>query len=150
LRVEIEFKFENRAIIDVFKIFQFLEPRTLSAAYKFYCDKELKNAHSADADVEATHQVLESQLDRYTDKLKNDVNFLHDFTKEADFVDTGKRLVREDGVVKFNFGKHKGKPVEVVFKTEPQYYDWIMKNNFLQDTKRKLTALKLQSKFGNK
>lgn len=148
LRVNIHFKTDTRRFIDVFRIFQKKERRDLTSAYKFYCDKNLENAHTAAADVQATYEVLLGQLDKYGD-LENDVQFLNDFSKDdTAFVDSGRRLVRNDkGVVCFNFGKHKGKPVEEVFRREPQYYDWMMKSDFLLDTKQKLTAIRLKSKF---
>ncbi len=146
LRVNKEFKMEGRLVVDVYRIFMLNEGRDLKSAYKFYCKKSLENAHSAEADVMATYEVLEAQLDRY-EQLDNTMDFLHEYTSQGEFLDAGRRFVVEDGVPKVNFGKHKGKPVAQVLKEEPQYYDWIMKNNFLLDTKQKLTALKLSSKF---
>ncbi len=147
LRINKEFKMEGRLVVDVYRIFMLNEGRDLKSAYKFYCKKELENAHSAEADVKATYEVLQSQLDRYPD-IQNDMEFLHEYTSTGKFLDSGRRFLVEDGIAKVNFGKHKGKPVAQVLKEEPQYYDWIMKNNFLLDTKQKLTALKLSTKFG--
>lgn len=146
LRVNIDFKGDGRKFIDVLRIFQKMERRDLISAYKFYCGKDLTNAHSAEADVIATYEVLLAQLQKYED-IENDVDFLHDFSKDGNFVDSGRRLVLEEDVVKFNFGKHKGKSVEEVLKREPQYYDWIMRSDFLLDTKQKLTAIKLKMRF---
>lgn len=146
LRVNIDFKADSRKLIDVLRIFQKMERRDLTSAYKFYCNKDLTNAHSAEADVIATYEVLLAQLEKY-DEIENDVDFLHDFSKDGNFVDSGRRLILDEGVVKFNFGKHKDKSVEEVLRKEPQYYDWIMRSDFLLDTKQKLTAIKLKMRF---
>jgi DNA polymerase-3 subunit epsilon len=122
LRAEIPIDFKDRKLIDVQQIFYKKEARTLSAAYAFYCNKELTNAHSAEADVLATIQVLEAQLDRYND-LNNDIKSLHEFTGGDDFVDYARRIVLKDGEPVFNFGKYKGQKVIEVFRKEPQYYD---------------------------
>ncbi len=148
LRVEMDLRADRRRFIDVFKIFQKMERRDLQSAYRFYCNKELINAHSAEADVTATYEVLLGQIQRYGDALQNDVEFLHDFSAEPEFVDAGRRLIRDEkGVVRFNFGKYKGHSVEEVLRKEPQYYDWIMKNDFLLDTKQKLKEIWLGSRF---
>lgn len=126
--------------IDVQRIFHLMEKRTLEAAYMFYCDKELNEAHSAEADARATYEVLEAQLDRYKN-LKNDVDALAKFTAEDDFVDFARRMIRKKGVEIFNFGKYKGKPVRDVLKEEPQYYDWMMKADFPLHTKQKLSEI---------
>lgn len=141
-RVGINFDTESRKMVDVFKVFQRMEGRDLASAYKFYCEKELVNAHSAEADVRATFDVLKSQLVHYKGELEGNVEALHEFTYESQFLDTGRRIIIEEGVPKYNFGKHKGKAVEAVFKQEPQYYDWIMRSEFLNDTKQKLTKLR--------
>ena len=140
LRAGIPFDTEGRRFIDVQKIFHLMEKRTLGAAYKFYCEKDLTDAHSAEADAEATFEILQAQIGRYGE-LKNDVESLSIFTKEEDYVDFGRRMIMEKGVELFNFGKHKGKPVRVVLKEEPQYYDWIMKSDFSLHTKLKLTEI---------
>ena len=140
-RAGIEFGVDDRNSVDVFKIFQKMERRDLSAAYKFYCDKELVNAHSAEADIKATYEVLMAQLERY-DELKNDVEFLSEFSSDGEFVDLARRMVYVNGKETFNFGKHKGRSVADVLKREPQYYDWIMNNEFPRDTKQKLKAIK--------
>lgn len=146
LRAGINFSIENRRMIDVQKIFHKMERRNLEAAYKFYCEKELTNAHQAEADVKATFEVLMAQVERYTE-LKNDITFLHEFTKEDDdFVDFGRRMIYKNGVEVFNFGKHKGKPVKEVFKAEPSYYNWIMDSEFPLHTKQKLKEIKEKMK----
>jgi DNA polymerase-3 subunit epsilon len=140
-RAGIQVDFTTRKLIDVQQIFFKMESRTLSAAYRFYCDKELENAHSAEADVMATIDVLEAQLDRY-ENLENDVQALHQYLGPDQIVDYARRMVRkEDGTIVFNFGKYKGQGVEDVFKREPQYYDWIMNADFPQHTKQKCTEI---------
>ncbi len=156
LRVGIDFKTDNRKIVDVQKIFHLMEKRTLSAAYKFYCGKDLKNAHSSMADTLATLEVLESQINRYNGqdvkdlagntftKIENDVNSLHNLST-TNMIDYAKRMVYDKkGTPIFNFGKHKGKPVSIILKEEPSYYDWIINSEFPQDTKRKLTKIRLE------
>lgn len=147
LRAEVPFDTDNRKFVDAQRIFHMMEQRTLTAAYKFYCQKNLENAHSAMADTEATYEVLMAQLDRY-DALQNTVDFLNDFTGRGNAVDlAGRMIYNEQKVAVFNFGKHKGKSVLDVLKNEPAYYQWIMDNDFPLETKRKLTQLKL-SQFG--
>lgn len=144
LRADIDFDLKKRKFIDVQTIFHKMEKRTLSAAYKFYCDKELSDAHSAGADSFATFEVLKSQLDRYPD-LKNDVDFLAEFsaqTRNADFA--GRIILDEKGVEYFNFGKHKGKTVTEVLEKEPSYYAWMMNGDFPLYTKRVLTNIYLK------
>lgn len=149
LRTDIDFNFRKRRYIDVQVIFHKKEQRTLSAAYLFYCRKELKNAHSAEADTAATYEILKSQLDMYPD-LENDVERLADFSSFGNNVDfAGRIILDENGVEVFNFGKHKGKPVEKVFSEEPSYYAWIMNGDFPLYTKKVLTEIKLRA-FGNK
>ena len=124
-----------------------MEQRTLVAAYKFYCGKDLVDAHSAEADIKATYEVLESQIERY-EELENDVDFLADFSKRNDTADLMGRIVfNEEGVEVFNFGKHKGKPVKEVLEKEPSYYDWMMKGDFPLYTKKILTGIKLRGAF---
>ena len=147
LRVNIDFNFRKRRYIDVQVIFHKKEQRTLSAAYLFYCKKELEGAHGSKADTSATYEVLKSQLDRYSD-LENDVEKLAEFSKfgnNADFA--GRIIYDEKGVEIFNFGKHKGKAVELVFAEEPSYYSWMMNGDFPLYTKKVLTEIKLRS-FG--
>lgn len=147
LRVNIDFNFRKRRYIDVQVIFHKKEQRTLSAAYQFYCKKELSNAHSSKADTQATYEVLKAQLDIYTD-LENDVEKLADFSSFNNNVDfAGRIILDEQGTEIFNFGKHKGKPVDVVFREEPSYYTWMMNGDFPLYTKKILTEIKLRS-FG--
>jgi DNA polymerase-3 subunit epsilon len=147
LRVNIDFNFRKRRYIDVQVIFHKKEQRTLSAAYQFYCKKDLEDAHSSKADTAATFEVLKCQLDRYKD-LENDVEKLADFSSFNNNVDfAGRIILNENGVEVFNFGKHKGKPVEVVFSEEPAYYSWMMNGEFPLYTKKVLTEIKLRS-FG--
>jgi DNA polymerase-3 subunit epsilon len=145
IRAGIEFDVRNRKLIDVQHIFHKMEQRTLAAALKFYCNKDLINAHNAEADVTATFDILEAQLERYAHKLSNDVNFLHTFCNNSNNVDLAGRIVLNDKQQEvFNFGKHKGRLVTDVFKTDPGYYDWMMKGDFSRETKQVLTAIKLR------
>ena len=144
LRAGVDFDFRKRKMIDVQNIFHKMEQRTLVAAYKFYCHKDLENAHSAEADTVATLEVLEAQLDRYKDDLKNDVGFLAEFSMRSRFADYAGRIVYDDkDVPVFNFGKHKGKAVTDVLKAEPSYYSWMMEGDFTLDTKKVLTDIYL-------
>jgi DNA polymerase-3 subunit epsilon len=145
LRADMVFDTKNRRLVDVFRIFTKKEKRDLSAAYQFYCSKDLQNAHNAEADVTATFEVLMAQLELYDD-LEGDVSFLEEYSKDGDFLDLGRRMIIKNGEVLFNFGKHKGKRVIDVLQREPQYYNWIMKNDFLLDTKQKLKEIKLTLK----
>jgi len=143
-RAEIEIDIDNRKFIDVQRIFHTMEPRNLSAAYKFYCDKTLENAHSAEADTVATWNILKAQLERYPD-LPADVKGLHEFSGQGNNVDLAGRFVYDKNKVPvFNFGKHRGKPVEWVLKQEPSYYNWMINGDFPQQTKRVLTRLRLE------
>jgi DNA polymerase III subunit epsilon len=147
LRVNIDFNFRKRRYIDVQIIFHKKEQRTLSAAYLFYCKKELEGAHGSKADTAATFEVLKSQLDRYAD-LENDVEKLAEFSSFNNNVDfAGRIILDENGIEVFNFGKHKGKSVESVFSSEPAYYSWMMNGEFPLYTKKILTEIKLRS-FG--
>lgn len=147
LRVGVDFELESRKLVDVQNIFHKMEQRTLVAAYKFYCGKDLVDAHSAEADIKATYEVLESQIERY-EELENDIDFLADFSKRNDTADLMGRIVfNEEGVEVFNFGKHKGKPVTEVLEKEPSYYDWMMKGDFPLYTKKILTGIKLRGAF---
>ena len=144
LRCDIDFDMKNRNAIDVQNIFHKMEQRTLVAAYKFYCDKDLTNAHSAAADTMATYEVLKSQLDRY-DELENNMKSLAEFStrkKSADFA--GFIGYNDKGAEIFTFGKHKGKLVEAVLENEPGYYGWIQNADFPLYTKKVLTAIKLR------
>ncbi|SKA20521.1 DNA polymerase-3 subunit epsilon [Sediminibacterium ginsengisoli] len=140
LRIGIDFSTDGRRLVDVQKVFHMMEQRTLSAAYKFYCQKNLDGAHSAEADATATWEVLEAQVERYP-QIGNTVESIVKFTGEDDIVDFARRFVKDKGVEVFNFGKHKGKPVVQVLKEEPQYYDWMMKGDFAMNTKQKLTEI---------
>lgn len=147
LRAGVEFDFRKRHLIDVQNIFHKMEQRTLSAAYKFYCQKDLENAHSAEADTLATYEILKAQLDRYPETLKNDVTMLADFSTRSRFVDYAGRIILNDkDQPVINFGKHKGKLVENVLRLEPSYYAWIMNGDFTLDTKKVLTDIKLKMK----
>jgi len=145
LRAGVAFKPETRRHIDVQRIFHQMEKRTLEAAYQFYCNKNLDDAHSAEADTQATFEVLLGQLERYGE-LQNDIDFLHDFSSDGEFVDVARRMVYVEGKEVFNFGKYKGQLVEKVFQREPQYYDWMMSSNFPLHTKKKLTEIKIRLK----
>ncbi|NBG65797.1 3'-5' exonuclease [Acidiluteibacter ferrifornacis] len=147
LRAEVDFDLSSRKLVDVQNIFHRMEQRTLVAAYKFYCNKDLIGAHGAEADNLATYEVLEAQIEKYPE-LENDVNFLSEFSKRGNNADLMGRIVfDENNVEVFNFGKHKGKPVEEVLKNESSYYDWMMKGDFPLYTKKVLTAIKMRS-FG--
>jgi DNA polymerase-3 subunit epsilon len=140
LRVQVDFDMKNRKLLDVQNIFHKMEPRTLGAAYKFYCNKALDGAHSAEVDASATHEILEAQLERYP-ALGNNVDTILKTIGEDVIVDFARRFIMENGTEVFNFGKFKGRPVADVLKSEPQYYDWMMKGDFPQHTKQKLTEI---------
>lgn len=149
LRAEVDFDMKNTLAVDVQTIFHKMEQRTLSAAYKFYCDESLDNAHSAEADTKATFEVLKSQLDKY-EELENDTKFLAEFSsrkKIADFA--GFITFNKEGLECFSFGKHKGKLVTDVLEKEPGYFGWLLNADFPLYTKKVLTAIKLRS-FNNK
>lgn len=147
LRVNIDFNFRKHKYVDVQVIFHKKEQRTLAAAYQFYCMKELENAHSSKADTQATYEVLKAQLERYND-LENNVDKLADFSSFNNIADLAGRIIfDENGVEIFNFGKHKGKPVETIFRDEPSYYSWMMNGDFPLYTKKIITEIKLRS-FG--
>jgi DNA polymerase-3 subunit epsilon len=140
LRAGLEFDIQGKRLLDVQKIYHQMEPRTLSAAYKFYCDKDLENAHSAETDINATLDVFLAQINKYP-QLGNSIDTVMKVIGEDQIVDFARRMVIENGKEIFNFGKHKGKPVVDVLKTEPSYYDWIMKSEFALHTKLKLTEI---------
>jgi DNA polymerase-3 subunit epsilon len=147
LRVNVDFNPARHRYVDVQVIFHKKEQRTLSAAYRFYCNLELENAHSSKADTAATYEILKAQLDRYPD-LENDIDKLSAFSAFNNNADLAGRIVfNEQGQEVFNFGKHKGKPVEQVFKEEPSYYSWMMNGDFPLNTKQVITAIKVRS-FG--
>lgn len=145
LRAEVDFDMTRRKFIDVQNIYHKLEKRTLAAAYKFYCGKELENAHSALADTQATYEVLKAQLDKYPDDLQNDMQFLAEFSRMSNNVDFAGRIVyNEQGVEVFNFGKYKGMPVTEVLQKDSGYYGWVMQGDFTRNTKQVLTQLRLR------
>lgn len=147
LRAGVNFDFRKRKLVDVQNIFHKMEQRTLSAAYKFYCHKDLENAHSAEADTIATYEILMAQLDKYQDSLQNDITYLSDFSSKTKFADYAGRIAfNEKDVPVFNFGKHKGRPVTEVLAKEPSYYSWMMNGDFTLDTKKVLTEIKLSMK----
>lgn len=147
LRINMDFSFRKRRYVDAQVIFYKKEQRTLSAAYQFYCNSELENAHSSAADVKATLEVLKAQLDRYDD-LENDIEKLAEYSSFNNIADFAGRIIfDENGTEIFNFGKHKGKAVEAVLKEEPSYYSWMMNGDFPLYTKKILTEIKLRS-FG--
>ncbi len=161
LRADINFDVSKRKLIDAQKIFFMMEKRNLSSAYKFYCNKNLVGAHSAEADTLATYEVLESQINKYNGQevtdlmgkpigtIENDMAKLHELTNSK-MVDLAGRMVFNDkGEEVFNFGKNKGKLVSDILKRESGFYDWMMKGDFPLDTKRKLTEIKLRG-FNNK
>lgn len=154
LRAGVDFSLDNRFFVDVQNIFHQMEQRTLKAAYRFYCDKNLDNAHTAEADVRATYEVLKSQLSRYegaeyedkagkvSQPVVNDIEALHKFTNLSLPVDFAGRIVyNENGIEVFNFGKHKGIPVEDVFMKEPSYFAWMMNGDFPLYTKKVLEKI---------
>ena len=144
LRAGVDVDLNRRKFIDVQTIFHKMEQRNLTAAYKFYCNKDLTNAHSAEADTMATYEVLKAQLDRYPE-LENDVNFLSkysSFTNNVDFA--GRMVYNEKGQEVINFGKYKGRLVEEVLKSDPSYYAWIMNGDFPLNTKKMLTEIRLR------
>ena len=157
LRAGIEFDYSRKRIIDAQRIYHVMEKRSLSAAYQFYCNKSLENSHTAEADTQATMEVLLAQVARYENQvasdglgkpigvIKNDMDELNKLTA-SNLIDLAGRMVRnEKGDALFNFGKHRNKGVLAVLKDEPAYYDWIMNGDFALDTKRKLTEIKLSA-----
>lgn len=156
LRAGVSFDISKRKLIDVQRIFHMMEKRNLAAAYKFYCNKTLENAHSAEADTQATLEVFEAQVRKYENMevydglgnkigvIKNDMEIIHNITAR-NMIDLAGRMILKDKDIIFNFGKHKGKKVTDVLDKEPSYYDWIMNGEFPLDTKRKLTEIKLQA-----
>lgn len=146
LRADVEFDVSTRKLIDVQNIFHRMEQRTLAAAYQFYCGKPLENAHNAAADIEATYQILEAQLERYPE-LKTDTEFLADFSSRTNNVDLAGRIIYNNkNIPVFNFGKHNGKPVTEVFAKEPSYYSWMMSGDFPLYTKKVITKIRLSMK----
>jgi DNA polymerase-3 subunit epsilon len=143
LRADVNIDFRKRKIVDVQNIFHKMEQRTLIAAYKFYCGKNLENAHNAEADTIATYEVLQSQLDRYPE-LENDMKFLAEFSVRNQNLDYAGRIVADkDNEPTFNFGKYKGRKVKEILTIEPSYYSWMINGEFTLDTKRALTEIRL-------
>jgi DNA polymerase-3 subunit epsilon len=140
LRSGLEFDIRGRKLLDVQRIFHMMEQRTLGAAYKFYCNKVLDGAHSAEVDATATWEILEAQLERYP-QLGNNLESILKVTGDEEIVDFARRFIMDNGKEVFNFGKHKGRPVVDVLRSEPQYYDWMMKGDFPLHTKQKLTEI---------
>ena len=161
LRVKVDFEIDNRRLLDAQKIFHLMEKRNLSAALKFYTGKTLENAHSAMADTRATLDVFLAQIERYDGEdvhdllgkkvgtITNDMDMIHSITNKKMLDLAGRMVYDENGVERFNFGKHRGKPVLDILQNEPSFYDWMMKGDFPLDTKRKLTQLRLKG-FGQK
>lgn len=155
LRADVDFDYSRKKLIDAQKIFHLMEKRNLAAAFKFYCEKDMTDAHSAEADTQATMEVLFAQIERYenqevTDGLGNKVGVVQNNMEElhkltaSNLVDLAGRIIKnEKDEVIFNFGKHKGKAVLQVLKDEPSFYEWMMKGDFPLDTKRRLTEIKL-------
>lgn len=146
MRVGVDVDFRNRQFVDVQTIFHKMEQRTLVAAYKFYCDKDLNEAHSAEADTRATYEVLKAQLDRYPD-LQNDIAALAEFSERGHTADFAGRIGYNDkGEEIFNFGKHKGRKVEDVFREDPSYYSWMINGDFPLYTKKVITEIYIRQK----
>lgn len=149
LRAEVDFDMKNRVAVDVQTIYHKMEQRTLSAAYRFYCNEELEGAHGAEADTRATFEVLKAQIAKY-DEIENDTKFLAEFSSRKQFADfAGFIAYNKKGEECFSFGKHKGKLVTEILETEPGYFGWLLNADFPLYTKKVLTAIKLRS-FNNK
>lgn len=146
LRAGVVFEMKGRRMVDVQNIFHKMEQRTLSAAYRFYCNKTLEGAHGAEVDAAATYEILLAQLERYPE-LGTTLDSINKTIGEEVIVDFARRFIMENGVEIFNFGKYKGKSVAEVLKAEPQYYDWMMKGDFPQNTKQKLTEIFTRTKL---
>ncbi|MFV0566219.1 MAG: exonuclease domain-containing protein [Flavobacteriaceae bacterium] len=148
LRAEIDFDMKNRLAVDVQTIFHKMEQRTLSAAYKFYCNKTLDDAHSAEADTKATFEVLKAQVEKYGE-IENDIKFLAEFSSRKQFADfAGFIVFNKEGEECFSFGKYKGQKVEDILQSDPGYFGWILNADFPLYTKKVLTAIKLRG-FGS-
>ena len=157
LRVDVDFDLKSKKLVDAQRIFHLMEKRNLSAAYTFYCNKSLENAHSAEADTMATMEIIQAQVDRYEGQqvvdnlgkklgtVANNVPSLAGITLSKMVDLAGRFVFNPENVEVFNFGKYRGKSIIEVLKKEPQYYDWIMNGRFPRDTKRKLTEIKLRT-----
>jgi len=149
LRADVDFDFKNTLSVDVQTIFHKMEKRTLEAAYKFYCDEDLSNAHSAEADTNATYEVLKAQIERY-EELENNAKFLATFSAHKKFADfAGYIGFDKNGEEVFAFGKHRGSKVEEILEKEPGYFGWLLNADFPLYTKKILTGIKLR-KLNNK
>ena len=149
MRAGVDIDLSKRKLVDVQNIYHKLERRTLIAAYKYYCGKDLENAHSALADTQATYEVLQAQLDKYPNELQNDMQFLADYSRMSNNIDFAGRFVYdENGVELVNFGKYKGKPLKEVLQKDPGYYGWIMQSDFTMNTKQVLTKLRFKYAAG--
>lgn len=145
LRAGVDINLKDSRMIDVQNIYHKLERRTLVAAYRYYCNKELTDAHSALADTRATYEVLEAQLDKYPEDLENDVNFLADFSQRSKNIDFSGRVVYNDeGLEVINFGKYKGCPIRDIAPRDPGYFSWIQQGDFPLNTKRVFEQLRLK------
>lgn len=159
LRAQVDFSLHNRHIVDVQRIFHLMEPRTLAAAYRFYCGQELEGAHSAEHDARATLEVLKAQVRRYEGKVikdkngkefvpvRNDIKSLHDLSQVRQVDLAGRFSYNENGQEIFNFGKYKGQVITEVLKRDPGYYSWFMEADFPRESKQKLTEIKLRCSF---
>ncbi len=151
IRAGVNFDITQCRFVDVQGIFHKMEQRNLSAAYRFYCDKELTDAHTALADTRATYEVLLGQLERYGDNLKNDVEFLANFSRRNRNVDLAGRIVLNDkDVPTVNFGKYRGQPLTDVLLKDPGYYSWVMQGDFPQNTKQVFMRYMLQVQYPTK
>lgn len=159
LRAEVDFDLDGRRLLDVQNIFHFMEPRNLSAAYRFYCNKSLENAHTAQADTMATYEVFKAQLEKYEHTqiedekgnlyapIVNNISKLSELTSKSKNADLAGRIIfNNKGQEVFAFGKHKDKPVAEVFAKEPSYYAWIMQGDFPLYTKKVITKIRLKMK----
>lgn len=145
IRAGVDFDITGAKFVDVQGIFHKMEKRDLTSAYKFYCNKNLEDAHTAEADTRATLEVLEAQLDRYADTLQNNVTFLAEFSRRNRNVDLAGRIVYNDqGVETINFGKYRGRAVSEVLQRDPGYFSWIMQGDFTQNTKQTFMRIKLR------
>ena len=149
IRAGVDIDLNRRKFVDVQTIYHKMEQRTLAAAYKFYCNKDLNNAHTAEADTMATYEVLKAQLDRYPE-LQNDIDFLSKYSSYNNNVDFAGRMIYNDkGEEVFIFGKYKGKLVTDVLRRDPNYYEWIINGDFALNTKKILTEIKLRGLNSN-
>jgi DNA polymerase III subunit epsilon len=150
IRADVDFDVRNRKLVDVQKIFHTMEQRTLSAAYKFYCNKSLEGAHGAEVDAAATAEILFAQIERYP-QLGNNLETITKAVGEDNIIDFARRFIYDEkGVEVFNFGKHKGRPIADVLTAEPQYYDWMMRGEFPMNTKQKLTEIYTRIKLNKR